>query len=114
MLSMLPRLSLFICILFLSLFIAAQTAAQTTNYTVTTPLDVVDNNVGNGICDIGTGECSLRAAIMEANAQAGSATINIPAGNFVLTLTGTNEDASATGDLDVTTDISLIGIDATS
>jgi CSLREA domain-containing protein len=40
-------------------------------FVVTTVNDTSDANAGNGICDDGTGECSLRAAIEESNALAG-------------------------------------------
>src|SRR3954471_19309044 len=46
------------------------------------------------------GQISLRSAIMAADAKGGSNTIKLPAGTFNLTLTGTGEDAGATGDLD--------------
>jgi len=40
-------------------------------FTVTWPGDQVDFNVGDGICDIGGSVCTLRAALQEANADAG-------------------------------------------
>ncbi len=44
--------------------------------------DLPDFSLGDPICDDGTGHCTLRAAIMQANADAGPDTItfNIPAG----------------------------------
>jgi hypothetical protein len=52
--------------------------------------------------------CSLRAAIMEANATPGPHTILIPAGqDFVLTQTGDDEDLGMTGDLDILQDITI-------
>ena len=53
--------------------------------------------------------CTLRAAIMEANALAGADEIDVPAGAYLLTLVGGCEDASATGDLDVSGDLVLRG-----
>ncbi len=48
---------------------------------------------------------SLRRAIIEANASTGvDDVINLQAGTYLLDLTGTNEDAAATGDLDIAPD----------
>lgn len=69
----------------------------------------------------GGGTCSLREAITSANTNAsfggctagtGADTINIPAGTFSLTIPGTGEDANATGDLDITTDMTINGAGA--
>lgn len=51
-----------------------------TVFTVKSTGDGRDSNAGDGICDDGTGNCTLRAAIEEANASAGKNTItfNIP------------------------------------
>ena len=46
-----------------------------TVFTVTSTGDGGDSNPGNGICDDGTGDCTLRAAMEEANAVAGKDTI---------------------------------------
>lgn len=68
------------------------------------------------------GDCSLREAIQSANtdtavdactAGAGADTIVLPAGTFTLTLTGIGEDANATGDLDITSNITITGASAT-
>jgi hypothetical protein len=63
--------------------------------------DAVDANRGDGICDDGSGNCTLRAAVMETNALQGDDTINLPAGDYALTIPGRIEDRSFTGDLDV-------------
>jgi CSLREA domain-containing protein len=42
-----------------------------TTYTVTSNADTADSSVGDGICDDGTGGCTLRAAIQESNASLG-------------------------------------------
>jgi CSLREA domain-containing protein len=108
---MLSRLSLLIFCLFLTTILVSTAYAQTT-FHVNTSVDAVDANPGDGVCDTGTSSCSLRAAIIEANALSISATIYIPADTYVLTITGIGEDAAATGDLDVATDLTLIGADA--
>lgn len=55
-------------------------AADGRTFTVTSAGDAGDANEGNGACDIGGGQCTLRAAIEEANAWPGHDTIqfNIP------------------------------------
>jgi CSLREA domain-containing protein len=69
------------------------------------------------------GDCSLREAIQAANTDsavdacpAGSEadTVIVPAGTYTLTITGTVEDANATGDLDILDDLSLHGAGAIS
>jgi hypothetical protein len=69
---------------------------------VTTNLDAND-----GACT--ADHCSLRDAVIAANACPGHQTIVVPAGNYQLTLLGADEDASATGDLDITDDVTLQG-----
>jgi len=76
-------------------------------FTVTTTVDSND-----GVCS--PTHCSLREAIRAANACAGHQTITVPAGNYPLTLTGRDEDAAATGDLDITDDLTLQGVGAPS
>lgn len=74
-----------------------------------TTVDLPDGNPGDGICHVAGGasgsDCTLRAAIMEANMLLDTpATIVVPSrSHIVLTLTGSNEDADATGDLDIRT-----------
>ena len=43
--------------------------------TVDSTLDTPDDNIGDGICDDGVGNCTLRAAIQEANANPDNSTI---------------------------------------
>src|SRR5437899_7628287 len=65
--------------------------------------DAPDANPGNGVCETagGNGVCTLRAAIMEANAKSGVDTINLqPGATYVLTRSGT-DDAALNGDLDI-------------
>lgn len=63
-------------------------SAPTSTLTVNSLLDTADATPGDGICDDGSGNCTLRAAIQESNALAGSDTIafNIPgAAPFTIT-----------------------------
>src|SRR5512135_1681444 len=73
-------------------------ATPSMTFTVNSALDLVDSNPGNGVCQAANGACTLRAAIQEANATASGDTINLPAGTYVLTITGQSEDAAAQGD----------------
>jgi CSLREA domain-containing protein len=70
-------------------------------FTVDSTVDDVDTNPGDGICATASGKCTLRAAIMESNIGATPDTINLPAGTYILSLPGSGEDASASGDLDI-------------
>src|SRR5262249_54529931 len=56
-----------------------------------------------------TGHISLRSAIQAANTRGGSNTIVLPSGTFTLTLAGAGEDAGATGDLDITRNLTIKG-----
>jgi hypothetical protein len=77
---------------------------------VNTPMDDYDMVPGDGSCISGTiGMCTLRAAIQEAGAVAGDDIINLPAGEFILTIPGLNENSGATGDLDVIGNLSIYG-----
>jgi CSLREA domain-containing protein len=71
-------------------------------FAVNTTKDTVDASPGNGTCADAEGNCSLRAAVMEANASPGGDSITVPAGQYILTLSGENEYASLTGDLNIT------------
>ncbi len=60
------------------------------------------------------GNCSLREAILVANSQPETAyTINLTTGTYNLTVTGNDEDDGATGDLDIRTDLSIVGAGTT-
>ncbi len=82
-------------------------------FTVNSPLDMVDVNPGDGVCDAFRGQrvCTLRAAIQESNALPGPDTVILPAGVYTLTIAGAGEDAAATGDLDITENLTLNGAD---
>jgi CSLREA domain-containing protein len=64
------------------------------------------------------GNCSLREAIQAANtdtavdactAGSGADTIVVPAGTYTLSIPGAEEDANLTGDLDITSDLTING-----
>src|SRR5262249_10821089 len=56
-----------------------------------------------------SGRISLRSAIMATDAQGGSNTIKLRNGTYTLTIAGANEDAGATGDLDITSNVTIKG-----
>lgn len=100
---MLPRFvlrSLIVASLFVGLHPAAPRAqaAPGVTLTVNTLLETDDVNPGNGACLDAGGKCSLRAALMEANARPGADTITIPSGTY-----------SQTKRLNVTDDVTLNG-----
>jgi CSLREA domain-containing protein len=70
------------------------------------------DDTNDGVCS--ASDCSLREAVDNANACPGAQTIQLPAGNYPLTLAGADEDANATGDLDITDDLSIVGTGAPS
>ena len=81
----------------------------------------MDTNPGDGTCSTGemvnvegneVAECTVRAAVAEANSHAGANTINIPAGVYTLTLAGGEpRDAPdhTSGDLDIVKDTTING-----
>ncbi len=80
----------------------------------TSTLDTVDATPGDGTCADSAGECTLRAAVMEANALPGRQSIVLSSGaTYALTRTGANEDSAVTGDLDVNQDLNITGAKAT-
>ncbi len=81
---------------------ACATAAHATVYRVT---KTADTNDGSCAAD----DCSLREAIIAANASAGPDSVTLPTGTYRLTLHGADEDACATGDLDVTDTLEITG-----
>src|SRR5690606_18719611 len=78
-------------------------------FIVNTTADTIDVNPGDGIAEDASGNTSLRAAIMEANALAGANEIIVPAGTYTLSIAGIWESAAATGDLDILDDLIITG-----
>jgi predicted outer membrane repeat protein len=83
-------------------------------FTVDSDRDLVDAIPGDGACDVGVavspGEprCTLRAAVMEAEANGEPDTILITPG-LVIELDLAGNGGAEIGDLDITTDISILG-----
>lgn len=78
--------------------------AQAAVFNVTKTADTND-----GVCNA---DCSLREAIVAANALPGPHTINVPAGTYTLTIAGAGEQDAATGDLDINENITITGASA--
>jgi hypothetical protein len=59
-------------------------------FAVSTVTDGHDETPGDGLCETGTGNgiCTLRAAVEETSALGGAETIDLPAGTYVLSVTG--------------------------
>lgn len=76
-------------------------------FKVNTTLDTVAVSLKTG--KDASGSISLRSAIMAADAHGGKNTIVLPSGTFKLTIAGAGEDAAATGDLDITRNLTING-----
>ena len=106
-------------------FVLQGVSARAATFQVNTTLDAPASKaaISAGVCDDGQGECTLRAAIQVADASPTPSTIEVPAGRYVLTLTGVDEapvltngtytvahtpDASK-GDLNITQSMTIMG-----
>jgi CSLREA domain-containing protein len=86
-----------------------QATAAPVLFQVTKTADTAD-----GTCD---SDCSLREAIIAANAMGALSTagvggppiIQVPAGTYTLAIPGTGENAALTGDLDITAAVNIVG-----
>lgn len=88
-------------------------------FTVNATRDFVDSNPGNGVCSGsgpgGVAACSLRAAVMEANARPNRDIIRLPPGRYTLSLPApvggetTEGTDDRVGDLDILNDLAIEG-----
>ena len=88
-------------------FTCTTTFAATFNVNSTN--DTVDATPGNGICADVSGDCTLRAAIGEANSTVAADIIVLPAGTFKISIAGIAEDMNATGDFDILNALTIRG-----
>jgi len=101
----LTRAALAVC-----LATGAPIAATAVQFDVNSTADAGDASI-DGTCQSAAGDCTLRAAIQEANATTEDAdSIVLPAGKYTLKLVGPFEEDAVTGDLDIG---SLAGNDVT-
>jgi CSLREA domain-containing protein len=118
--TMIKALRLFVTAALLAVSLSALSPARPAHaatITVNSTADVIADD----------GQCTLREAITAANsdtasgstegecdAGSGADTITLPAGTYTLTIAGAGEDSNATGDLDITSDITINGAGADS
>ncbi|MEZ6015984.1 MAG: hypothetical protein R3F49_12770 [Planctomycetota bacterium] len=77
---------------------------------VNTTDDTNDVAPGDGVCADSNGNCSLRAAVQEANAGGAIGTIRLqPGALYALSLVGAGEDFAGSGDLDIRTSLTIEG-----
>ncbi len=80
---------------------------------VNSTADRPDAALADGVCDADLDtpgeQVTLRAAVQHANYTPGADMIHVPAGTYALTIAGAMEGGAATGDLDITSDLSIIG-----
>jgi uncharacterized repeat protein (TIGR01451 family)/CSLREA domain-containing protein len=77
-------------------------------FTVDSTADTSDANPGDGVCADADGNCTLRAAVQEANALAGNDSIVLSAATY--TLTGAaGDDLALSGDLDISDTVTITG-----
>jgi hypothetical protein len=102
----------FIALWVVSAGLTFQFPAQAKHFNVNSTQDAGDINPGDGICATATGECTLRAAIQETNALPGADEIFVPGAVYTITIPGAGEDCAASGDLDITDDLTIRGAGA--
>ncbi|HNT25312.1 MAG TPA: Calx-beta domain-containing protein [Anaerolineales bacterium] len=81
---------------------------------VNSTADEVDSDLDDSTCDTGNTvggepECTLRAAIQQANRSPGHDLVILPAGTYTLTRPGFGENDAVLGDLDITGDLTIYG-----
>ncbi|MBN1439735.1 MAG: CSLREA domain-containing protein, partial [Anaerolineales bacterium] len=64
-------------------------------------------DTNDGACT--AADCSLREAVIRANACAGTQTIRVAAGTYTLTRVGSGEELADTGDLDLAGSVTILG-----
>ncbi|MCA9773195.1 MAG: right-handed parallel beta-helix repeat-containing protein, partial [Myxococcales bacterium] len=95
-----------------AILLSVVAAAHGATFIVDSTIDAVDAVPGDGVCATASAECTLRAAISEANALPGADTINLPAGDFKIGLPGAAGDAG--GDFNIRAPVTIVGESARS
>jgi CSLREA domain-containing protein len=88
--------------LFLVASLTVVPLARADNFYVNKTADTAD-----GSCDVT--DCSLREAVIASNGTPVADTIYLPTGVYTLSIPGTNEQVAATGDLDITSEVTILG-----
>jgi CSLREA domain-containing protein len=97
-------LPILIATLALAAVLVLAPSAIAATFTVTSTTDAVDTNPGDGVCRTPLFQCSLRAAIQEADVHPGPDEVLVPNGTFTLTRISpdpANDDITG-GDVDIT------------
>src|SRR5690606_31980191 len=86
-----------------------------TEFTVDATVDAPDAVPGDGVCETAVeDQCTLRAAVMEANALDSPVTIHLADdATYETDAFGLEDDLGATGDLDITGNVTIDGNGAT-
>ncbi len=112
-----------------SLLVAASLPAAAATFSVTSTADTPDANLADGVCADASGACTLRAAIMQANALGGTNTIDLslindPTNPIILSIPGVDETVTGDaatgfvvtsahddtkGDLNITSSMNIVG-----
>ncbi len=109
--GMMRKITLLLAAMALAVVLAAAPAQAQTTFVVDTP----DDDASATACTEDTDDdCSLRGAIIAANGASGADVIDVPEGAYALTIAGGAEEASATGDLDITDGLTINGAGANS
>ena len=87
------------------------TPAHGVSFVVNSTADAVDASAGDGACADTTGACTLRAAVLEANALPGADAVSVPAGTYRLTIPGgiNPYPSGAVGAISITDHLSISG-----
>lgn len=110
--------SMFRNILVPSVILLLGSHASAATFQVNSTNDLPDNLPGDGQCDALPAQpphqalCSLRAAIMEANASIDTDLITLEQKTYALTIPGKDEELAAAGDLDITNPVQIDGYNA--
>jgi hypothetical protein len=78
-------------------------------FTVTTTVDAHDSDLTDGVCNDGTGECTLRAAVEQANYDGGATEIGLPAGVLAVNRPHPSGLGYDIGSIVVEGDITILG-----
>ena len=111
-----PRLNneLIVGLFVLALLVTSIPFTFAAEFTVDSETDAVDAAPGDGQCRTAAGECTLRAAVQETNALAGPDQVNLPVGNYVLTIPPEGLDEQSGGDLHILGALTIAGAGQTS
>jgi CSLREA domain-containing protein len=110
------RVSVWLAVALAGLGVQASVAAGQTPVrapiVVTTTADAPDTSAGDGLCRTAGNQCSVRAAVQEANGLIGHDVIEIPAGTYEIEIPVLNEDFPSTGDHDIVDSVTIRGVGA--